>query len=464
MHTFWGWPTLTNDLRSFIQSLERKTPEEVVRVKSEVDTKYEIQAYVEMLEKKKQYPLLVFEKVKGYDFPVLTNMHAKRERLALALQTTKDALTEEWLKREKELIKPNEVETGPVKEVVITSEVDVTKFPVITHFKEDGGPYISGGILIAKDPDTGIGNVSFHRLQIKGRDKLGVSLHTRRHLWDYQRRAEKRGEPLEVAIAIGNHPAVCLGGAWLGTMEVDEYEVIGGFLGEPLELVGCETVDVKVPARAEIVLEGEILPNVREPEGPFGEFTGYLSRRSTNHVIKLKGISHRSDAIYQDIACGFTAEHSLLGGALPREGLVYKKVREVVPTVKNVCYPISGTCRFHCYISIEKTMEGQAKNAILAALAADSYLKLVVVVDEDIDVYDEPQVLWAIATRMQAGEDVFIIPNRAASLLDPSAKLGGMSDVIGIDATKPLEGWKASKISIPEEVRNLVRTKFSNTN
>lgn len=439
--------------------VEDKFPEDVVRIREEVSPKFEVTAYTLELEKRKKFPLQIFENIEGYKIPVVQNVLATRERIAMALETSVEKLTETWLQKEKELTPVKEVSDGPIKEVISKGDkVDLTKLPILTHFPQDAGPYVTAGTIVAKDPDTGVTNASFHRLQLKERDKFGVSLHTRRHLWDYQRRAEERGKPLQIAIVNGVHPTFELGSVWMGPISGNHYEVIGGFMGEPLEVVKCETNDVFVPANAEIVLEGEILPNIREREGPFGEFTGYRSRRSTNHVVKVNCITHRAEPIYQSICAGFAAEHSLLG-AVPREPNVYRAVSAHVPTVKSVCYPMSGTCRFHCYISLKKTVEGQPKNAIFAAFAADHYVKLVVVVDEDISVYNETEVLWAMATRMQADEDVFIIPRVMSSLLDPSTK-AGMSAKVGMDATIPLEGWEAETIKVPEEVINKVKSKY----
>lgn len=439
------------DLRTFLEVTEHEYPQEVVRIRDPIDPVFEAQAVIEYFERRGQHPIIVFENLKGFDMPAVTNVHGTRDRIARAMGTTKEALTQEWIRRSANLIPPEVVpqESAPVQEIVWEgNDADLTKLPVFTHFEQDGGPYISAGVLVAHDPETGVANASFHRCQVKGFQRLGVSLDSRRHLWDYQRRAEERGEPLPVAIVIGNHPAMCLAAVSMDPIEVDEYQIAGAFLGRPVRVTRCRTVDVLVPADAEIVIEGEFPPGVREPEGPFGEFTGYVSRRSTNHVIEVKAITMRRRPIYQDIACGFSAEHSLLG-AIPREPNVYKAVRVLTPTVKNVCYPISGTCRFHCYVSIHKTQEGQPKNTIMAAFGADHYLKLVVVVDEDIDVFDDKQVLWAMATRMQASNDLFVVPKGAAALLDPSS-VQGMADKVGIDATAPLVGWEAVKPTIPE--------------
>jgi UbiD family decarboxylase len=336
-----------------------------------------------------------------------------------------------------------------VKEVVLTgADVDLTRLPIIRHFSEDAGPYITNAIVVARDPETGVRNASFHRMQLRSPTRLGTSLHSRRHLWDYQRRAEERGLPLPVAVVIGAHPLFHFGaGLWKGPIDVDEYEVAGGFFGEPLEIVPGVTVPVEAPAHAEIVLEGHILPGVREPEGPFAEFTGYASERSTRHVLEVSAILHRRDALYQDIAAGIAAEHTTLL-AVPQEARLLKVLRAQSPGVKAVAYPQSGTCRLHCYIALRVTAEGQAKNVALAALGEDSALKLVVVVDDDVDVAHEQEVLWAVATRMQADRNLVVIPNAMGAILDPSSRDGATAKVV-IDATRPLTGF-ARRHTLPQ--------------
>jgi UbiD family decarboxylase len=287
---------------------------------------------------------------------------------------------------------------------------------------------------------------------VKDRSTLGISLHSRRHLWDYQRRAEDRGKNLEVAVVIGCHPLVLFGtGLWKGPIDVDEYDVAGGFLGEPLEVIPCETVALDVPARSEIILEGEIFAGIREDEGPFGEFTGYSSHNSTRHVLKVKAITCRRDTMFQDIVPGFSQEHNGML-AVPAEPRMLEVLRKVVPSVQDVAYPFSGACRFHCYVSMKKIAEGQPKTAIFSAFAEDTSLKLVVVVDEDIDVHREQEVIWAIATRMQADRGVFVVPGCMGAMLDPSSQ-EGLTAKMGIDATRPLSGWKATRCTIPEDVR-----------
>lgn len=442
------------DLRSFISQVSQVIPSDILTVKEPLSLVYEPTAFVLELARMGKSPLVIFENLNGASFHVVTNVFGMRRRCALALGTTEGNLMREWLTLSGRAIPPLSVKESPVKECIrLGEDVDLGALPVPTHFQEDAGPYITAGIVVAKDPDTGVRNGSIHRCQIKGGNTLGISLHSRRHLWDYQRRAEAKGKNLEVAVVIGCHPLITFGaGLWKGPREVDEYHVAGGFLGEPLEVVPCETVDLDVPAQSEIILEGEILAGVREDEGPFGEITGYASYNSTRHVMKVKAVTHRRDAIFQDIVPGHSREHNNLV-AVPGEPRLLEVLLKVVPTVRDVAY---GTCRFHCYVSMQKIAEGQPKTAMFAALAEDTSLKLVVVVDEDIDVHYEEEVLLAIATRMQADRGVFVIPGCMGSMLDPSAK-AGFTAKMGIDATRPMDGWKAIRCTVPDDTREKIK-------
>lgn len=449
---------MAKDLRTFIGDVERTAPEEILRVKKTISARYEISALVMALQSRKRFPILIFEKVEGSSYPVIVNVNATRRRLALALGTEERKLIPELRKREERFIEPVFVENGPVKEhVLLSAEVNLFTLPIPTHFSRDGGPYLCSGLVIMKDPDTGIYNVSYHRMQLKEKDKLGISLHSRRHSFDIFRRHERRGEPLPVAIAVGYHPALALGAVAKGDIDTDEYRVIGGLLGEPLELVKGSVNDLWIPARAEMVIEGEILPEVREPEGPFAEFPGYYSGRSTQNVLKVKAINTRKDAFYQDLTPGRAMEHYLLCG-VPRESSIFKFVKSCVPTIKGVCMPYSGVGAYHCYLSIDQSAAGQAKEAIFAAFAHDHFLKLAICVDDDIDIYDEEQVLWAVATRMQPAEDVFIVKNVMGCILDQTSD-NGLTSKMGIDATKPLSGFSAP-CDIPEEAVKKVLTEF----
>lgn len=426
------------NLRSFLADLETRSPESVWHVRDEVDPGYEITALVLELERRGRYPVLWFERVRGARFPVVTNLFADRGRFAAALGVPPERLAEEWATRGSGRVPPVVSADGPILDVVRTGvDVDVSTLPLIRHFAEDAGPYITNGIVVAKDPDTGVRNASFHRLQLGGPRRLGTSLHSRRHLWDYQRRAEARGEALPVSIVIGAHPLFHFGsGLWKGPIDADEYEVAGAFLGRPLPIVSGVTVPVEAPSEAEFVLEGRILPGVREPEGPFAEFTGYASERSTQHVVELSAMLHRRDAIYQDVVGGISAEHTTLL-AVPQEARMLLALRQHFPGVTAVAYPQSGACRLHCYVAMRTSAEGQAKNVMMTAFGEDLSLKLVVVVDDDVDVRRDADVLWAVATRMQADRDLFVVPEAMGAILDPSSR-NGTTAKVGIDATRPL--------------------------
>src|SRR6266511_5595900 len=446
---------MPKDLRSFIAELESKHPEEVARVAKPISPRYEITALLTQLEKSKRFPLLICENVEGVDAPVVINAQASRKLMTLALECQPAELAARFTERQNKPIAPVEVTEAPVHEVVkLGEDVDLTKVPLLTHYDVNAAPYITAGIVVAADPDTGVRNTSYNRLMMARKRELGIFMAVGRHLWTLHNKMERRNEPLPIAIVVGVHPLFYLGEQAFTPSTEDEYEVIGGMMDEPLRVARGKTVPILVPADAEMVIEGKILPNVRREEGPFGEFTGHAVSKDERQVIEVTAIAHHKNYIFQDVHAGYT-EHKLMG-AVPREAALIKAVRQTVPTVKDVCMPVSGNCRFHAYISIAKRTPGQAKNAICAAFAADMLLKHVVIVDEDIDVYDEEQVLWAVSNRFQADHGLVVIPHAQGSELDPSAGPGGVNAKMGLDATKPLTGF-APELRVPEEVMKKIR-------
>ena len=388
------------------------------------------------LERQGRSPVLWFDRVGQSRMPVVSNVFGRRERFALGLGVAPDELIRRWGEYGDQRLPPVQRPTGPVRDVIVQGEdVDLTNLPIMLHFECDAGRYITNGIVIAKDPDTRVRNASFHRMQVNGRNRLGTSLHSRRDLWNYAQRASERGEDIPVAIVIGAHPTFTFGGLWKGPIATDEYDVIGGMMGVPLEIGAGVTIPVEHPLHAEIVLEGRILANVREPEGPFAEFTGYASARSTQHVIEVSAILHRRDALYHDIVPGISDEHTMLL-AVPQEARLLRTLHDHYPNVVDVAYPKSGTCRLHAYIAVRKPAPGLARLVAAAALGDDLSLKLVVVVDDDVNVHDDSDVLWAMATRMQADEDIDVLRNAMGAILDPSNN-NGMTDKMIIDATRP---------------------------
>jgi 2,5-furandicarboxylate decarboxylase 1 len=274
--------------------------------------------------------------------------------------------------------------------------------------------------------------------------------------------AERRGEPLEVAWVVGHHPSFLLASQYRGPLDLDDRHVAGGLMGEPLRMVPAETLAMDVPADAEIVIEARMLPGVRELEGPFGEFSWTLGPAEMTPVAEVTAITRRRDAIFLDV---FNAhpEHNLIG-MIGREATVFQRVKASMPALKAVALPMSGTSRFTCYVSVGPAHPAAGRHAALAALAADPIIKLVVVVDDDIDVFDDAQVLWAIATRVQPDRDVLVIPDAWTNELDPAAhqpwdntRRGGVNGKWIVDATRPVGLPAQPRADVPEAIWRNIR-------
>lgn len=447
---------LGKDLRGFLRFLETHYPNEVLRVKREVDPMFGATAILWRLEKERRFPAVIFEHIKGSDIPCVTNVHASFARLAMAIGLDIDATPRdfvlEYMKREDAPIEPKIVDPGsaPCKEVILTGgDVDVFKLPMLKYHELDSGQvdpgyeahrgrYITLGYVIMKDPDTGIRNAGVYRLQAKSRNKFGIQISETAHGHYIMKKHLKRAEPTPMAVAIGLHPAVELGFLSFTGIDVDEFTMAGAMLGEPLEIVKCETVDLEVPANAEIILECEIDPEVREPEAPFGEYPGTYGPERNNPVVWVKAITMRKLAHYQSSFVGHW-DNLLLSG-VTRNSQIYKTCRIASGAVKSVYVPPSGRCRYICYIQMDKVIEGDPKNAAMAAFTADPFLKYVVVVDDDVDITNDADVWHAIATRVRFDQDAFVVTHARGSPLDPASydPAGGSHLVtkVGIDATR----------------------------
>src|SRR5262245_732169 len=256
------------DWRSFIEAYAAAHPGEVVRIVEPVSLDHDVMAVVLEYERRRRYPVLFFEKVTGADIPLVCNVVASRRALAFALGVTESALPLEYARRLAAPIKPVVVTQALFRaQVASGAQVDLTRLPIPTYFPGDAGRYLTAGMLVARDPETGVETEGYHRFQLKGPDRMGVSLHSRRRMFEYQRRAEAKGRALPCAVVLGLHPLVSMGSLAYPPPDVGKFEVVGGLLGEPLQISPCATLDLHVPAAAEIVIEGEILPGVREPEG-----------------------------------------------------------------------------------------------------------------------------------------------------------------------------------------------------
>ena len=424
-----------DDPREFLACLEEEG--DLVRVTSPVDVRYEIAAYIRKTSDE-QGPALLFEQVDGVDIPAVGGRVAARRRVLRALEYAPGEAFDRFHEGIHSPIDPVLTDRGPCQEVVYEGdEVDLTRLPIPTYCEQDGGAFITHGVQISKDTETGGKNAGIYRMQRKGRNRLGVLSNIHQHLGLQINKAERRGEALEVAIAQGVDPVIMLATQVKAAYGVDELTLAGGLRGKPVEVVRCRTVDLEVPATSEIVIEGRFLPHVREDEGPLGEFSGYYGPAGSRPVMEVTAVTHRRAPIFHAGLTGppMTENHFLK--QLPNEISLYRELKAKFPEVKAVSFPASGCCEYSCYVSMTPRYKGQPRNVILAALGSTKRPKLVVVVDEDIDIHDDVKVLWAATTRVQADRDVIIVPGMGSGPLDPSTPEPNYSAVMGIDATRP---------------------------
>ncbi|GAB3800471.1 UbiD family decarboxylase [Humibacter antri] len=443
------------DAHGFLNDYLESYSDDVVDIGERVSASEGITGLIVELTSLGRSPMLYCRAIDGLDVPVLSNVFASRTRIARMLGVTPGGLHEEYYRRSSDPVPCTVVPNGPVEEVVVTGEhVDLDALPMLTHFASDKAPYITSGIIIGEDPDTGIGNMSYHRSMVHSRNQLATSLHSRGDLWHMLAKYRERGEVMPVAMVIGAHPLVMLAGSSRMGYDVDEREIAGGLLGEPLEVVRTPTFGIKVPAWAEFVLEGTIDPEARAEEGPFGEFSGYSSNRSTNNVLTVTAVMSRSDAMLIDVEGGNTDEHLNLA-RIPREAEMAHKLKERFPDVKALHYPTSGT-HFHCYVSVDQKRPGSARQALLGLLGWDPYVKTAIAVDSDVDITNDSEVLWALATHFQPHLDLFTIDGLPGSPLDPSSSNDGTTSRLGLDATRGPD-FHGARIVISDESRREAR-------
>lgn len=416
----------------------------------------DVAALADGLAARSRNPIVYLPKVAGISTPLVTNVFASRDRIARILGTSADKLHEVYQQCSNSPLDPVYLEDGPVCETVIEGDaVDLDKMPMIQHFASDRGPYVTNAIIIATDPVTGVSNMSYHRSMRHARDALATSLHSRGHLWRMYQIAREAGRALPVAMVIGAHPLFMLAASARLAYGEDERRIAGGLFGAPLELVRTPRHGIGVPAAAEFVLEGELDPEAWAEEGPFGEFTGYSSDRSTNNVLRVQTMLHRKNAWLIDVLGGATAEHLTLA-RLPRESEMSDKLKARFPSVRQLHYPTSGT-HFHAYVSMEASRPGEARQVMLGLLGWDPYLKTVIAVDEDIDVSKDEQVLWALATHFQPHRDLFMIDGLPGSPLDPSSTADGTTSRLALDATRGADFHGSRAIIDPERMANAAR-------
>jgi 2,5-furandicarboxylate decarboxylase 1 len=412
----------------------------LVRITSEVDPTYELAGIAKKLEGKK---CVLFERVKGSEYPVLAGMLWNREVVGSVFGVDKEAVPfviaraiDSW--RENKDVLPSPIlERGPANEV-IEEDVDLYRLPVPVHGLKDGGQYFDSSVVVAKNPETGIANISIHRMMVAGKDRLTFLIDPGRHLAAYVDIMEKQNEPLQVTInnGVGFAPWFVSAIARQGD---GKYTIANHIIGRPINFIKARTVDVPAYADAQFVIEAEILPNVREEEGPFAEVTGYYASRDKRWVMRAKAITHRKSPIFHTLlsgkeiwnAVGFTAEAK-----------IFVTVKEKVPQLRAVYLPPGGCGFYAAVIQVEKDREGVGMEAIKEAFNAFEPLQRVVAVDTDVDLYDPIDVNWAMSTRFNPDTDLLLMKNQRAHIINPMVRVdpdgkSGTVTKMGIDATAP---------------------------
>ncbi len=433
-------------LRGHIANLQQQG--EMIRITKEVDP-HENVAAVGWQAYDRLGKSTIFSNLKGFPgWEVVNQIVADRRKWSIALGIEEDRLIPSLVDRIKQRVPPVVVDgrDAPVKQVILRGdEADLTKVPALWHGEKDPGPYIASGMAIIKDPDTGIRNVSIHRQQIMGPLLSGFLICPRHALRIYQK-YQSRNQPMPVAMVVGAHPAFYYAAAFTSSYGLDELEIAGSLLDDPVRLVRCETIDIEVPADAEMVIEGEVPPTGKVEEGPFGEATGTYAMEGSTEMFRVKAITRRRDPVFYAMQCGapMTDTQSITGACI--ETVVTDHLANIeggLDLMDVRCLGVSGLMAI--VIKLRPRVEGQAKTALMAALSSP-YLhpKIAIAVDDDIDAGDLRQVFWSLTTRVEAGRDVVKIPNtRIWSLDNVSDIVPGMSAMyrIGtkllIDATKP---------------------------
>lgn len=444
---------MSADLRSFLATLSAN--EELFSVDREVTVGEETVSVVKALEPIGA-PAVMFNAVTGTQWPVLMGLFGTRQRIARALGVPKSELLDHVLQLQSSpLPEPIEVERGRAQEVVVTGdEIDLEGLPFAIHSRADAGAYITAGVVLARDPRTGKLNTGMYRMMVTGKRTITVNAAPDHDLGRIFAAARKAGERVPVAIVIGHHPAYLTASQLKNSVETDSHELAGGLLGEGLRTLKGISVPLPVPADAELVLEGMVDPENLFAEGPFGEFS-YHYGEANAPVCEITAVTHRTEPIFLDLHPTH-AEHLALWLFPGREARLLEAVRRSVPGVVDVRIPFHGGS-FSAYVSVWKRKEGDGKQAILAAFAADHFLKKVIVVDGDIDVQDSDRVLWAADVRFQASEDLMLLEGVKGIRMDPSAtqfftSVGAdtLTAKLGIDATRSLLGFP-EQADLPHE-------------
>ncbi len=436
-------------LRDFIQVLRDQG--ELLSLSKPFDPKYEISAVISELGKRKA-PAILFEKAKGFQISVIGNLFGTVRRLSLALGIGEDRLLEDVIPRLEKRVPPVSISEDLTQMVnVPRGKVDLLKvLPALTHYSKDSGPYITSGISSARDPKTGVTGRGLHRMEVRGKNILGISL-LNPPLADIYAQHRREGKKMEIATVIGVPPVVFIASIFKVPAGIDKLSVAGGLKGEPVETTMARTVDVDIPAHGEIVIEGYIDPRDKEEDGTLGESSGYYMAFGKSPTIHVTGLRYRKGALY----------HAVVPWAREVDSLLYlvhgldfiPKMRREIPSLRQI-HLVPMTFGSHVVMSIDSDHKGEIRRALTLALSFTS-VKKAVMVDVDVNPEDGQEVEWALATRFQADRDLIVIPELRGQPIDPSSRWTGegfLTTKMGLDATRPKkEGFE--KVDVPEDVK-----------
>ena len=436
-----------HDLRSFIARLDESG--KLTRIEKTVSLEREL-ANISAQSTRQGRGASLFMQPEGSPWPIFAEGVTNPPQAALALGCSIEEVSTVMGKvlDPGAGISPVTVAEAAWKANVLTGDdINLHEVPIPTHAIHDGGPFITGGVTVSKDPVSGRGNLSYNRMQVFGPHTLGFNVNEWRHVMQFFKVQENKAEPLDIAIAIGLDPAITIAAA--ARYDDDELLIAGAIRGTGVPVCKGISVDIDIPAEAEIVIEGKLVPGERRAEGPLAEFHGYYGELWESPVFEVTAICYRDEPIFQTIIPGF-AEHVYIGNVLPREPLLLQYVRHVSPNVKALHIPPYAN-GFAAVVQVAKTNPGEPKNVALAAFTAHVNIKKVIVVDPDVNLYDPTDVLWALTNRVDWSQDTFLVPGAQGHEMDPTADMRGIHTKIGIDATyKPERRDYGDRIQYPE--------------
>lgn len=427
------------DLQGYIKFFEDRN--HLVRVSSQVDQDLELAGIAKKFEGGKA---VLFENVRGHEHPVLVGLYWNRPMLADLFGTTSErlpfVLSDEICAWRNAPMEPKIVSTGPANEVVEMTP-DLQQLPIPYHAEGDGGRYLTSSVVIAKDPDTGVRNLSIHRMMVTGPRRFTLLLEEQGHMMDYFRRAEARGEAVELTVNNGVDLGVHLAAASpaaAAPIDMDELGIASQVRGEPVELIEAQTVDAEAVANEQFVIEGRILPGVREPEGPYAEVTGYYARREPRWVMEVTAVTRRERPVFHTILSGLEVRHAYASVA---EAGVFESIHATVPEVIGAHFS-DGSVPYNLVLQVDGHSGDTVRTAINVAFDSLAFLKTVTVVDTDVNIFDATDVEWAVATRCRFEKDLVIIADAIGHRLNPMVENDRWTRM-GIDATVPLPRAKS---------------------